>query len=67
MQPALKAMEERGMAWRFGTDDPAALLARQGWKVDVKQPGEDGAKFNATRFPSQSGNSGSFFVVARQV
>jgi len=66
MQPALKAMEERGMAWRFGTDDPVGLFAKHGWKAEIKQPGEEGARFNPKRFPSQRGESGGFFVVAQK-
>ena len=67
MQQALKAMEERGMGWRFGTDDPAALFAQHGWEAEVKQPGEEGAKYNAQRFLNQAGHSMlSFFVVARR-
>lgn len=65
-QQALKAMEERGMAWRFGTDDPAGLFAEHGWEAQVKQPAEQGAKYNAKRFANQTGNSWSFFVVARR-
>lgn len=70
MQPALKAMEERGMAWRFGTDDPAGLFGAHGWKVEVKQPNEEGAKYNPQRFPAtgtgQRGGFSGFFVVARR-
>lgn len=66
MQQALKAMEEQGMGWRFGTDDPAALFAQYGWEAEIKQPSEEGAKYNAQRFPNQAGHSLSFFVVARR-
>jgi len=66
MQPALKAMEERGMGWRFGTDDPAALFAGHGWDTDIKQPGKEGARYDPQRFASQTGDSGGFFVVARR-
>jgi len=67
MQQALKAMEERGMGWRFGTDDPAALFAQYGWEAEIKRPGEEGTKYNAQRFPNQPGHSMfSFFIVARQ-
>lgn len=68
MQPVLKAMEERGMAWRFGTDDPVGLFAKHGWKAAVKQPGEEGARFNAQRFANRSRRLGlgGFFVVARR-
>lgn len=66
MQPALKAMEERGMGWRFGTDDPAGLFGAHGWDVATKEPGEEGRRYEPRRFPVQSGTSGSFFVVARR-
>ena len=51
MQNSLKAMEERGMGWRFGTDDPAGLFAAHGWRTEVKQPGDEGANYNVQRFP----------------
>ena len=67
MQQVLKAMEERGMGWRFGTDDPVGLFARHGWEADVKQPAEEGAKYDPQRFPDKQGHSMmSFFVVARR-
>lgn len=67
MQQALKAMGERGMGWRFGTDDPVSLFAQLGWEAEVKQPAEEGAKYNPQRFPNKSGQSMmSFFVVARR-
>ena len=67
MQPTLKAMEERGMAWRFGTDDPAGLFARHGWDANTKQPGEEGARYDPQRFPNHPGGAWSFFVVARRL
>jgi hypothetical protein len=67
MQEALKAMEERGMGWRFGTDDPAGLFAQYGWEAEIKQPGAEGTKYNAQRFSNPPGHSMfSFFVVARR-
>ena len=67
MQQVLKAMEDRGMGWRFGTDDPVGLFAQHGWQADVKQPAEEGAKYNPQRFPDKPGQSMmSFFVVARR-
>jgi methyltransferase (TIGR00027 family) len=67
MQPTLKAMEERGMAWRFGTDDPAGLFARHGWDANTRQPGEEGARYDPQRFPNHPGGAWSFFVVARRL
>jgi methyltransferase (TIGR00027 family) len=66
MQHVLKAMEEQGMGWRFGADDPASLFAKHGWEAETKEPGGEGAKYNPRRFPNQPGNSWSFFVVARR-
>ena len=59
-QQFLKAMEEQGFGWRFGSDDPAALFAKHGWEADVKQPGEEGARYNPQRFPNKPGPSWSF-------
>jgi len=57
-------MEEQGMGWRFGTDDPAALFANHGWETDIKQP--DGTRYDPRRFPTHPQQSLSFFVVARR-
>ena len=65
MQQALKAMEEQGMGWRFGTDDAAGLFAAHGWDAATRQPGEEGARYER-RLPVQPGPSSSFFVVARR-
>jgi methyltransferase (TIGR00027 family) len=67
MQDSLKAMEERGMGWRFGTDDPEGLFAGYGWQAEVKQTDQEGAGYDPQRFPpGQPGSSWSFFVVARR-
>jgi len=70
MQPALKAMEERGMGWRFGTDDPVGLFAGHGWRAEVKDPAEEAVKYDPKRFnASPSGRpaiSGSYFVFAHR-
>ncbi|MEV0598945.1 SAM-dependent methyltransferase [Streptomyces sp. NPDC050315] len=45
-RPFLKALEEDGNPWLFGTEEPERLLAECGWSVrEVKQPGEEGADF----------------------
>ncbi len=50
MTAYLAQLEQRGTPWRFGTNQPEALLARHGWLVDaVTQPGEPGA--GADRWP----------------
>jgi methyltransferase (TIGR00027 family) len=42
----LRALEEDGAPWRFGTDEPEGFLGECGWTVsDVKQPGDDGAEY----------------------
>ena len=66
MAQALKAMEEQGMGWRFGTDDPAGLFTMHGWDTKTKQPGEEGARYDARRFSAKAGSSWSFFVVAQR-
>ena len=58
--------EEQGMAWRFDTDDPLALFAGHGWNAAMKNPAEEGAKYDSQRFPVNPG-SWSFFVVARLI
>ena len=60
MQQALKAMEERGMGWRFGMDDPGALFAQHGWEAEVKHREEEGAKYDSQRFPRHGGGATSF-------
>jgi hypothetical protein len=44
-------MEERGMGWRFGTDDPEALLAGHGWQAEATQPGEEAASYGRWPYP----------------
>ncbi|KAA6218886.1 class I SAM-dependent methyltransferase [Streptomyces filamentosus] len=48
----MKALEEDGNPWLFGTEDPEGLLADCGWAVrEVRQPGEDGADFERWPYP----------------
>jgi hypothetical protein len=54
------------MGWRLGTDDPAGLFAMHGWDTQTKQPGEEGARYDACRFSAKAGSSWSFFVVAQR-
>jgi methyltransferase (TIGR00027 family) len=66
----LKRFADNGMPWRFGTDDPRALLAGHGWDADVTRCGDEGAHFGRwpwppvppgdTRWPH------SYLVVARR-
>ena len=68
--PMQVALARRGAPGQFGTNDPEALLARQGWEADVTQPGEEGAKFG--RWPKPMlprevpGLPRSFLVRARR-
>ena len=70
MQEALKAMQERGIGWRFGTDDPVGLFGRYGWQAEVKSPDEEALKYDPKRFctlPSgRPAISGSYFVFAHR-
>jgi len=47
----LHLLERRGAPWRFGTNEPEALLARHGWQALVRQPGEEGANFGRWPWP----------------
>ncbi|MEU7023748.1 SAM-dependent methyltransferase [Streptomyces sp. NPDC048717] len=48
----MKALEEDGNPWLFGTEEPEQLLADCGWAVrEVRQPGEDGAHFERWPYP----------------
>jgi hypothetical protein len=68
--PACDGMlEQRGTPWRFGTNEPEALLARYGWHAEaVTQPGEGGAHFGRWPWPvaprDVPGLPRSFFVTA---
>ncbi|MFJ2131503.1 class I SAM-dependent methyltransferase [Streptomyces sp. NPDC087845] len=43
-RPFIKALEEDGAPWLFGTDTPEELLDECGWSVrEIKQPGEEGS------------------------
>jgi DNA-binding transcriptional MerR regulator len=44
-KPALEMMEARGMAWRFGSDEPEELFGTYGWRATVSQPGNDEANY----------------------
>jgi len=43
--PMQAALARRGAPGRFGTNGPAALMARHDFEADVTQPGEEGANF----------------------
>lgn len=47
----LAMMAANGSPWRFGTDDPAALVERHGWRPQVTHFGEMGAAFGRWSAP----------------
>jgi methyltransferase (TIGR00027 family) len=47
----VKSMEDAGVPWLSGMDDPEALLAKRGWVATVVQPGEDSANFGRWSYP----------------
>ncbi len=52
MAPYLRAFEQRGAPWRFGTDQPEVLLARCGWRpLTVREPGGKDTRFGRWRWP----------------
>jgi len=56
-----------GGRWRLRRMRDSGLFAQHGWEADVKQPAEEGAKYDPQRFPDKPGHSMmSFFVVARR-
>jgi len=46
-----QALERIGAPWRFGTDEPEALLASAGWDAVVVRPGEPAATFGRWPYP----------------
>jgi len=60
-----QALERIGAPWRFGTDEPEALLASAGWEAVVVRPGEPAASFGRWPYPvPPRGTPGipSFFI-----
>lgn len=65
----LHMLEQRGTPWRFGANEPEALLDRYGWRTEaVTQPGEEGAGFGRWPWPvaprSVPGIPRSFLITA---
>ena len=52
MREVLRALEQQGMGWRSGTDDPERFLARHGWIATVAQPGDAAANFGRWGLPA---------------
>jgi methyltransferase (TIGR00027 family) len=52
MREYLASLKVSGRPWRFGTNEPEALLERHGWRVErVAEPGHDGANFGRWPWP----------------
>ncbi len=51
MREVLRALEQQGMGWRSGTDDPERLLARHGWIATVAQPGDAAVNYGRWELP----------------
>jgi len=49
--PFLAFLQDMGCPWRFGTDEPEALLKRHGWSTTAVCPGEPGAHFGRWPYP----------------
>jgi methyltransferase (TIGR00027 family) len=70
---AIAAMAARGSPWRFGTDDPAGLVAPLGWTAELTLPADYAAPFgrwprppSAGQAPSPAKLAQSFFVAAQK-
>jgi O-methyltransferase involved in polyketide biosynthesis len=50
-RPYLEALARENVPWRFGTDEPEAFWAAQGWDATVRRPGEEGASFGRWPYP----------------
>lgn len=59
LRPMLDGLAERGMAWRYGTEEPEALLEHRGWRAIVTRIGTVGTAMNRWPFPdAPRGTSG---------
>jgi O-methyltransferase involved in polyketide biosynthesis len=47
----LARLDKAGMSWRFGTDEPEALLAAHGWDAHVTEYGDPEASYGRWPFP----------------
>jgi len=69
MREWLDSMKVSGRPWRFGTNEPEALLERHGWVVErVAEPGHEGAHFGRWPWPvvprGVPGLTRTFYVTA---
>jgi methyltransferase (TIGR00027 family) len=51
LAPMLHELAKYGTPWRFGTDDPAGLLAAQGWRAEIIRYGEEAASYGRWPYP----------------
>jgi hypothetical protein len=51
MKPMLDFVASLDAPWRFGTDNPASLLAPLGWTVDARDLSEVGTELGRWSFP----------------
>lgn len=51
MRPMLDRLAERGMAWRYGTEEPERLLARRHWRPTLTRMGTVGTELGRWPFP----------------
>ncbi|HEY4188769.1 MAG TPA: SAM-dependent methyltransferase [Polyangia bacterium] len=67
-RPVLALLERENVPWRFGTDEPEALLADFGWAATALRPGDPGMNFGRWPFPTlprgTPGIPSSFLVTA---
>jgi methyltransferase (TIGR00027 family) len=53
MREYLASLKVSGRPWRFGTNEPEALLERHGWRIErVAEPGHEGANFGRWPWPA---------------
>lgn len=51
-RPVVEGFERLGAPYRFGTDEPEALLAEFGWAAEVTTLGHEGAKYGRWPYPT---------------
>lgn len=51
LRPMLEGLADRGMTWRYGTEEPETLLEHRGWRATVTRIGTVGAALNRWPFP----------------
>ena len=59
-QSYLQVLEREKAPWKFGTNEPEALLALHGWRATVRRPGDEGASYGRWPFPVPPRNTPGF-------